>query len=50
MLYILDKYVFVRICSKKNDDKMVKNLFVWNVHGEDAKDVYLEQCGRMMII
>jgi hypothetical protein len=42
--------VFVRICSKKNDDKMVKKLFFENVHGEDAKEVDLGKCGRMMII
>jgi hypothetical protein len=42
--------VFVRICSKKNDNKMVKNLFFYNVHGEVAKEVDLGKCGRMMIV
>jgi hypothetical protein len=29
---------------------MVKNPFFENVHGEDAKEVDLRKCGRMMTI
>jgi hypothetical protein len=37
-LFILDQYVLVSICSKVNDDKMMKNLFE-DVHREDSKKV-----------
>ena len=42
-LQILDKYGFVRICSKKHDDKIVKNLFFLQCPRRNCKGIGLRK-------